>query len=211
MSFGTVITADIVNSTILPKPAFNKLRKVIESLLESHKFEFYRGDSFQVYLKENEKALGLMLKLRLAAKRVTTDSKSEIDVRAGIGIGRVNSPIRVLKTSTEEPFVLSGRSLDSLNSVTVLNERLIIISFDENANCVFRTVGRFIDYIFKDITAKQAAVIFEILMGHTQTDIAKKLKKSQVTINKQVHAAGWTEIERLLMDYENAINQFNLK
>lgn len=208
MSTSTVITADIVNSTVLPKPAFQKLSKELETLLAPYKFEFYRGDSFQVYLKENEKALELILKIRLAAKRIVKDKRTDIDVRAGIGIGRIQSPVKILKTSSEEPFILSGRSLDELKGQ---NTRLLIKSFDDNANFAFKTIARFVDYLLKDITAKQAAVIFELLMGHTQTEIAKKLKKSQVTINKQVHAAGWMEIESLLKDYSLAINQFKLQ
>jgi hypothetical protein len=61
------------------------------------------------------------------------------------------------------------------------------------------------------ITAKQAAVIYELLMGHNQTATARKLKKSQVTINRQAHAAGWLEISRLLADYKTTINEFQLK
>lgn len=208
MAIGTVITADIVNSTFLPKAVFNKLIKTIDSLLGGYKNEFYRGDSFQVYLKENEKALHLALTIRLAAKRIEMETGKDADVRVAIGIGHINRPVRIMKTSGEEPFILSGRSLDELSSG---GKRIAIKSFDEGANCIFRIIARFIDYIFKDITAKQAAVIFELLLGNTQTDTAKRLKKSQVTINKQVHAAGWTEIEKLLMDYTNAFYQFNLK
>jgi hypothetical protein len=208
MSIGTVITADIVNSTYLPKTVFNKLVKTIGLTIGSHKFEFYRGDSFQVYAKKNDHVLNLALKIRLAAKRIEMESKAAADVRIAIGIGRVNSPVRTLRTSAEEPFVLSGRSLDELS---LGEQRIAIESMDKGANCSFRTIARFADYILKNITAKQAAVIFELLMGHTQTDTAKKLKKSQVTVNKQVHAAGWTEIENLLKDYTLTIYQFNLK
>ncbi|TMI73647.1 MAG: adenylate/guanylate cyclase domain-containing protein [Bacteroidetes bacterium] len=208
MPIGTVITADIVNSTFLSKAVFNKLIKTIDSLIGKYKNEFYRGDSFQVYLKENEKALHLALIIRLAAKRIEMETGNAADVRVAIGIGHINTPVRIMKTSGEEPFVLSGRSFDELTSG---EERIVIKSFDDEANCIFRIIARFVDYIFKDITAKQAAVIFELLMGSTQTDAAKRLKKSQVTINKQVHAAGWREIEKLLMDYTNAFHQFNLK
>ena len=208
MAISAVITADIVNSTSLTKEAHKKLIATLESLLDDYKFEFYRGDSFQVYLREKEKVLELIFKIRTAAKKIITSSKPLIDVRTGVGIGHVKSAIRDLKASTEEPFVLSGRSLDELSSS---DDRLRIQSFDDNANCVFRLISRFTDYIFKQLTSKQAAVIFELLLGHTQTDAAKRLKKSQVTVNKQSHAAGWIEIERLLSEYEFAITQFNLK
>jgi len=206
MAIGTVITADIVNSTQLPKAVFNKLVKTIESLMGTHKFEFYRGDSFQVYMKDNEKALNLLLQIRLAAIRIENETGS-IDVRAGIGIGHVKAPIRILKTSGEEPFVISGLNLDSLSG----NDRLRINSFNDKANCAFQTIAPFLDYILKRLTAKQAGVLFELWMGHNQTEIAKKLKKSQVTINKQIHAADWQIIDRILFQYKHTLDQFNLK
>jgi hypothetical protein len=42
-------------------------------------------------------------------------------------------------------------------------------------------------------------------MDHTQTDTAKRLKKSQATIHKHTQAAGWPEIEKLLEEYKNLI------
>ena len=207
MAIGTIITADIVNSTHLPKAAFSKLIKTIASLIKPYKSEFYRGDSLQVYLKENDQALLLLLKIRMATKRIETESGMESDVRAGIGIGTIKSPVRVLKTATDDAFILSGRSLDKIPQ----NGRLAIQTTDDKANCTFRVIARFVDYILKDITTKQAAVIFELLMGSNQTDTAKKLKKSQVTVNRQVHAAGWQEINSLLIDYRIAIQELKLK
>ena len=206
MAIGTVITADIVNSTSLPKGLLVKLLKTIESLLAPYKYEFYRGDSFQVYIKNSEIALELGLKLRLAAKRIEIDQ--DIDIRTSIGIGLVNAPVRVLKTSSEEPFILSGRALDDLSKTA---DRLRIVSSNDIVDDIFSIIARFIDYIFKNLTSKQSAVIFELLMGNTQTEAAKKLKKSQVTVNRQVHAAGWVEIDRLLLDYKNAIYKYILK
>lgn len=207
MAVGTVITADIVNSTQLPKPAFQKLVKTIQSLMSSHKLEFYRGDSFQVYLKDNSAALELVLRTRLAARRIVNPG-GPVDVRAVIGIGRVKSPVRSLRTSGEEPFILSGRLLDSMNLSV---ERLKINSFDERANCAFNVMARFMDYMVKSLTTKQAGVLFELFMGNNQTEIARKLKKSQVTINRQIHAADWEEINGILIQYRDTIEKFNLR
>jgi hypothetical protein len=206
MPIGTIITADIVNSTFLPKQQLTKLLKNIESLIQSHKYELYRGDSFQIYVKDNDAAFELALKIRLAAKRLENDQK--IDVRAAIGIGTIHTPIRTLKKSSEEPFVLSGRALDELSKTT---ERLRIVSSNDNANDIFQIIARFIDYIFTELTSKQSAVIFELLMGHTQTAAAKNLRKSQVTVNRQAHAAGWPEIDRLLADYKHTIDKYKFK
>ena len=66
-------------------------------------------------------------------------------------------------------------------------------------------LSQFVDYLFQRLTVKQAAVVFELLMKRTQIETAKKLKKTQATINKHTQAAGWREIENLLEDFENCI------
>lgn len=207
MATGTVITADIVNSTSLPKTAINGLIKSLTNLLVDHKFEFYRGDSFQVYVKDNTIALELCLQLRLTAKKLSTSANEDIDIRTAVGIGGVATPVRTLKTTSAAPFVLSGRALDELSKSS---ERLRIVSTHENANDIFIIIARFIDYIFEDLTAKQAAVILELLRGQTQVQAAKKLKKSQVTINRSAHAAGWPVIYDLLENYKHAIAKYIL-
>jgi transcriptional regulator with XRE-family HTH domain len=57
------------------------------------------------------------------------------------------------------------------------------------------------------MTSKQAAVIFELLKGESQQQVAAKMKKSKSTINQRVSAGRWPEIEKLLQQYENIINQ----
>src|SRR4051812_28362626 len=103
MTLKAAITADIVNSTKLPSPAEKKLKTALSAILESHKYEFYRGDSFQVFLKSPEDALLIALLIRSAAMKIPPEiSNSSIDVRVSIGIGQVNLPIKTLMTATGE-------------------------------------------------------------------------------------------------------------
>src|SRR5690349_10745118 len=111
MPTSAVITADIVNSTLLPRKQEKKLFNALELILKPYKYEFYRGDSFQVYVKDPGKALKLLLQIRLAAKKIINGSSAlQYDVRASIGIGAIASPIRSLKTAAGEAFILSGRA-----------------------------------------------------------------------------------------------------
>jgi hypothetical protein len=205
MITATVITADIVNSTSLQKTALSGLIKSFKAILKDYKFEYYRGDSFQVYLKDSTIALELCLQLRLTAKKLLTSDHRDIDIRTAVGIGKVEGPVRSLQVTLEEPFILSGRALDELS---ISKDRLRIVSAHENANDIFIIIARFIDYIFEDLTAKQAAVILELMRGQTQIQAAKKLKKSQVTINRSAHAAGWPAIYDLMENYKNAIAKY---
>jgi hypothetical protein len=198
MTASAVITADIVNSTALARTELKKLIKNLESLLEKYRFEFYRGDSFQVYVKSPAEALPLVLKARATAMRYSASSSPETDIRASIGIGRVKPPVKILHTNTDEAFVLSGRAFDSIGG-----ERLLITCDEANKKIQpgLRIAAHFADYIFRRITTKQAAVVLELLMKRTQVETARKLKKSQATVNKHLQAAGWPDIEELLNEY----------
>ena len=205
MATRAVITADIVNSTKLSKGNSKKLMAMLSSILEGHKYEFYRGDSFQVFLKAPEDALLVTLQLRAAAMKLPAEIEAPtIDVKASIGIGNINLPVKTLKTASGEAFVLSGRGFDQMKTA----QRLIIQCAEKNVvvNLGLKVLSSFIDYIFFRLTSKQAAVVFELLQKRTQIEAAKRLKKSQATINKHTQSAGWPDIEKLLTEYRHFIN-----
>lgn len=204
MAIAAVITADIVNSTRLTKPDEKKLLTALTQIFQDYKLEFYRGDSFQVYLKTPLEAFQLTLRARtMAMKLLPSASDHVFDVRASIGVGTVDHPVKSLKIASGEAFILSGRAFDEMKP-----EQRLLIQCTEHEKAVnegFKIIGHFTDYLFRHLTAKQAAVVFELLLGFTQIDIAKRLKKSQSTINKHTQAAGWPEIERLITEYQNLI------
>src|ERR1044072_1713437 len=96
---GAIITADIVNSTSLSAKQGKKLIDNLSGILKPYIHEFYRGDSFQVYVQKPEETLKVILQIRLAAKKIPFKShSSRCDVRASIGIANVgSSPIKNLK------------------------------------------------------------------------------------------------------------------
>ena len=207
MSLRAVITGDIVGSTLLSKTDLKKLMKDIDNILTAHQYELFRGDSFQVYLKSPEEALAIVLQMRTAAVRLSPKDFA-CDIKASVGLGEVKSVVKVLHTATEEAFVLSGRALDKLKSP----QRLVFACSEKN-NLVqlgLQVSGDYIDYIFRHLTIKQAAVLFELLQKRTQTETAKRLKKSQATINKHAQAAGWAELEKLLANYKQLISAIQL-
>ena len=197
-----VITADIVNSTRLSGSEHKKLMKSISVILESHQHEFFRGDSFQVLVKSPADALKILLQLRTVAVKIS-ETPVLADVRASIGIGNTKQPIKSLKTASGEAFILSGRTFDKM-----IKEERLVIGCDEKYPAIdlgLKVVSQFIDYLFQRLTTKQAAVVFELLMNKTQTETARKLKKSQATVHKHTQSAGWPQIETLLKNYENLI------
>ena len=205
MAVRAVLTGDIVNSTRLKKVTEKKLLKILTAALAKYQFEFYRGDSFQVYVKNPVEALQTALLCRTAAISVSKNETINLsDVRISIGIGTVTMQVKTLGTAKGEAFILSGRAFDEM---TGKDTRLVIATANSLANAGLQIIADYLNAVLKVMTGKQAEVIFELLQGKTQQEVAKLLKKSKSTVHQHVTAGRWSEIEKLLRQYENIINQ----
>ena len=194
-----VLTGDIVNYNQLTKGEEKKLTGLIKSLAAYHKIEFYRGDSFQIYIKDAADSLRMALLFRCAAKKIAADGGAGFDVRTSLGIGKVEGPVRSLAAARGEAFVLSGRAFDKLGPY---ENKIVITSTNAVVNIGLELLGNYIDTLFNRITARQAATIFELLSGYTQKEAARRLKKSQATVNQHLQAANWPAIKNILDKFE---------
>lgn len=198
-----VLTGDIVNSTGLEPSLEKKLVKQLQGILANHKHEFFRGDSFQSYINEPCMALRLALLCRTAAIGLQPDQWPPLsDVRISIGLGHVDSPVSTLATAKGEAFLLSGRALDSMGKS---EGKLIIITENKMTNYTFGLMSDYINSVYKQMTPKQAVVIYELLLGNSQQHVAEKLNRSKSTISQHVTAGRWDEIENILKKYEEIV------
>lgn len=208
MALHAVITGDIVNSTMLHGRTEKKLMAVLHKILAPYQFEFYRGDSFQVYIKDAAQSLQVALLCRaIAISTPTLDEMASCDIRMSIGIGDVTTPVRKLASAKGEAFLVSGRAFDQLS---VTDKRLVISTAVKGRKSVgygLELVAAYMDSLFREITAKQAEVMYELLFGGSQRDAARKLKKSKSTISQMAGSAKWSEIEWILHMYENLIKE----
>jgi hypothetical protein len=205
MAIQAVLTGDIVNSTGLAPATEKKLLAILRQVLKPYRFEFYRGDSFQAYIQEAGLALQTALLCRTAAIGIVqAEGIASSDVRVSIGIGKTKTPAKTLGTAKGEAFVLSGRAFDSMLRK---DTRLSITTANDLAAEGLQVMADYINAVFKDMTNKQAIVIFGLLKGQTQQAVAAKLKKSASTISQHAGAGRWPEIEKLLQQYKNIINQ----
>ena len=101
-------------------------------------------------------------------------------------------------------FIISGEELEKLDS---RQRRFIMRSENEEINLALEALSYFTDYLFRDLTQKQAEVLQHLLQNRTQTEIANLLDKSQSTINRHVQAMGWGEMEHLLDLYKQCIHK----
>ena len=144
-----VITGDIVNSTLLPPEEEKRLIKLLEKIMEDLKHEFFRGDSFQVYIKDPGEALRLALICRTAAIGLQPEEFPPIsDVRLSIGLGPVDTPVRALATAKGQAFLLSGRAIDAMDKK---EGRLIIVTENKMANLALAVMSDYINSIYKQI------------------------------------------------------------
>ncbi len=207
MKLRAVLTGDIVNSTKLKPAVEKKLINLLTSVLANYQFEFYRGDSFQVFIKNADEALDIALLCRTAAISISkTELIMQSDIRISIGIGMVQLPVKSLATAKGSAFVLSGRAFDEFLKT---DARLSIAIENGLANTAVQIISDYLNRLFKLMTAKQAEVIFELLKHKTQQEVAKTLKKSKSTINQHVMAGGWNEIDKLLQQYKSIVHQLS--
>jgi hypothetical protein len=201
-----VLTGDIVNSTQLEPIVEKELVKELSKVLKPYQFEFYRGDSFQVYMKEPVKSFQVALLCRSVAVSMTGDMNdlSMSDVRISIGVGAVKTPVRTLATAKGEAFVLSGRSFDEMQA---MGRRISIRTGNVLADIGLQVIADYTDAIYRGMTAKQAEAICGLLKGGTQQSMALQLEKSKSTISQLVSTGRWNEIERLLRQFESLIKQ----
>jgi len=205
---GAVITADIVNSSLLPPGSVKWLADRLKELINSNnaKFlSFYRGDSFQSYLVDPYPAYRLALRMRTEAKLFQKEFPDiELDLKISLGIGGIDTPVTSISSAMGEAFILSGRGLDKLEKS---GARFIMSSENQSVNIALETISTFTDYLFNQLTSKQAEVLQHLLNGSNQVEISKILNKSQSTINRHVQALGWGEMEHLLDLYHQCIQK----
>jgi len=207
MAIHAVITADIVNSTGLTEHTEKKLVQELQEILKPYLFEFYRGDSFQVYIGEPELALKTALMCRTVALGIDPIQDEPIsDVRISIGIGETDGEVTNPLSGKGDAFLSSGRAFDELQKSEA---RLIIISTNPLANIGLQLISDHLNAIYKDMTVKQAEVIAELLKGHTQQDVAGKLQRSKSTIHQHVISGRWNEIETIMEHYKKIISQIS--
>lgn len=202
---GAVLTGDIVNSTrLIPEKEKEIFERLRNALLKGYLYEFYRGDSFQIYVEKPEEALSLALACRALAIQFADRTTMDFDMRISIGIGEVSLPLQNLGTAKGTAFLLSGREFDTLKEK---GRRLIMVCGDHKADIGFEVMSDYLDSIFKKMTAKQADVVYELLQGVTQQQLAITLDKSKSTISQLASDGQWPEIERLLQQYKLLINE----
>lgn len=199
----SVITGDIVESRKADSAAWlPRLKKVLSAEGKSPRsWEIYRGDSFQVEVKEPENALLVAIRIKAAIKSV-----KNLDVRMAIGIGERNSTTKRVAESDGEAFIRSGETLEALKkSKHTLAIKTPWEEFDREMNICFRLAS-----IPMDDWTPNSAELIQILTNNrylTQKALARRLGVTQPSISERQNRSHYEEVMDLEELYREKVNR----
>lgn len=195
-----VLTGDIVNSRdVNAKFWLNELKLELNNYgSESKDWEIYRGDSFQLKI-DPDRALEAAFVIKARIKQF-----KELDVRIAIGLGEIDYEAKRITESNGSAFRYSGECFESMKK-TNLEIRSPWSEFDETMNLMLSLASLTID----SWSPASAQIILEGFKfpDLNQHELASKLnKKSQGTISEGLKRGGYDEIQKLLLYYNEEIN-----
>ncbi|MCB0395785.1 MAG: transcriptional regulator [Flavobacteriales bacterium] len=200
----SVITGDIIHSRTLQNqdPWLIPLKKLFNEYGKTPKvWEIYRGDSFQVEVKDPADALLTAIRIKATVKCV-----KGIDVRMGIGIGGKDYEANRVSESNGEAFVHSGERLESMKKEKQnLSVKTPWPAFDEEINLHIRLA-----LIAMDNWSQGAAELMTISLANRtlgQQEIAEKLGIAQSSVSERQTRAHHAEIMDLEAWYREKINK----
>ncbi|WP_316752921.1 hypothetical protein [Pedobacter gandavensis] len=197
MKTQAVITGDIINFTKLSAIKRKQLIKDTDKLLKAwskaqKNAEIFRGDSYQVLFEEVEEAITKSIQLVCWFKKHSDEAaKIHLSTRISVGIGEVSYHGKNVLNSDGEAFHLSGRNFDTMKD----DEFLSIHTNDELKNEGIKIILNFVNKYIHKWTKGQSEVIYLLLEGKTQQEIAIILSLSQPSVNSRLKSAGWKEFE----------------
>ncbi|MCH4823037.1 hypothetical protein ML462_07600 [Gramella lutea] len=214
-----VLSADLLSSSNYPKDLMEEVISTLNREFEQVKkvsdrdtgFKIFRGDSFQGIVYDPAEALKTALKLKTSINRLHLKEresnkafKREADLRLAIGIGGYDFIRNSIMESNGEAFQFSGRTLDEMKKE---NRKLKLKTSNAEINEEFDTSFFLFDTLADKWSTASAEVIYYLLYGYKEMEIANELDISQSAVNQRKKAAGWDAIEVLLSRYQKVISE----
>ena len=205
-----VLTGDIIGSSRLSAERLSRARAVVlEGARQFHsrsrrsvvgKPEFFRGDAWQLLLKEPRRALRAALYIR-----ALLSSETGVGTRISIGVGNVDVIDRSrISLSTGEAFTLSGHALDQMTGYFDLSGAL-----PERAGPLvgwFPAILHLSSGLVRHWTRRQAEIVSLALLldNPIHERIATTLSPpvSKQTVSESLAGAGWRTLLEALRAFE---------
>lgn len=209
--FIAVLSADCIDSTLWNDKERDLVMDTLTNELKeipNSKYEFYRGDSFQLVLDDASKAMQIALELKTSINKllfVDDDASSiQADIRISIGIGEESTQRPLVAQSNGSAYQFSGRRLDTMKG----DQRILCVSSaNEDFDAEFNTSLLLFEEIAKRWSVASAEAIYYSLKGYKETPLAKLLGIGQPSVNKRKKAAAWHSVEVLIKRFEQAVEK----
>ncbi len=198
----SVITGDIIHSQHFSKSNIwiDILKNSFERLeISETDWNIYRGDSFQLELKDISRALETSIYIKACVMTV-----KNLNVRMAIGIGEKTFKGNNVTESNGSAFVFSGETLENLKSEKQnLKIKTSNKEFDDELNLYFR-----LSLIGMDGWTTNSAEIVKLYFeqpNQLQKDVAEKLGISQNAVSKRQSRAYLDELLELNKMYKKKV------
>lgn len=199
----TVISGDVVGSSLLKPAARKKLQQLLDSFFKQSvqqwpdlQIQQYRGDSIQAILTDNRLA-ALRIVLLLHSYLI----KEKYKIRMAIGVGEITFKSKQVITSDGPAFQASGPYLDALTK----SGELISIAGTDDFTSEWEVHSSSLNYLIQHWSPQQAEAVYLQLQDLTQEAIAKKLKIKQPAVYYRLQGAGWPVVNKILTRFESVI------
>lgn len=200
----TVITGDIIGSTISndQKIWLEPLRKCLGNRgTEPEDWEIFRGDSFQIELKQEYQPLWFAIYLKATLK-----SLAARDVRLAIGLGEKTFTAKKVTESNGTAFIRSGQLFEKISKSKVT---LAVNSGNSSIDEYLNTSIRLAQHIMDNWT-KSSAEVVRIAMENpfsNQMEISKILKIRQSSVSERLKRAAYDEIGGLIKSFNRITSE----
>jgi hypothetical protein len=200
MKYG-VITGDVTNFTSIVidkrEALIIKTSRLIKSWVSKPEYaEIFRGDSFQLLFDNINETLKRSIQLRCWFKQhIEEKQKYPLDARISIGFGEIDYFGKSVLDADGEAFHLSGRAFDDMKNV---QDYFQVSTNNNKLNEQLRVILNLANIIISQWTKNQAEVIFLLLEGKTQQEMADELKIAQSAVNNRLKLARWKEIDKTM-------------
>jgi hypothetical protein len=194
----SVITGDIINSRNTSNEIW--LTKLKEVFRELNAGEIYRGDSFQIEIKDVETVLFKAIFIKSYLKTI-----KDIDVRMAIGMGEKNFTSETVNEANGEAFINSGFAFDNFLKKQTLAIKTPFEEINEEIN-----IGLSLGLLIMDNWTQNSAEFVKKSLQNTaatQKKIAADLKISQSSASERRKRAGFDEIMKLEKRFRKLIQQ----
>lgn len=202
-----IITGDIIYSK---RHHPNQWLDILKQLFTSSKdilkdWEIYRGDEFQLEMREAEHSLLMALKIKAAIKSIPT-----LDVRMSIGIGEITYIGDKITESNGPAYSYSGEQLEGMKkqkiNLAVKSDHPLL---DKELNLMLKLGGTIWDNWSK-VSAELAAMLLTD-SAQLQEQIAKKLNIKQAAVSQRYKRSEMSLVKELEDYYRMRIRSYSNK